>query len=91
MQAVRIALAATVAGASLLAGCGGAYDPPLAGAHDTVRYQTDIRRCRKQADATATRRQNATPQSAVAAIFESGEAERQDVVTCMKGRGYVLK
>ena len=75
---------------AVLAGCS-AYDPPLAGDHDTVRYQTDIRRCRKNADATATRKANATPQSAAMAVFASGEPERQDVIACMKARGYVLR
>lgn len=72
----------------LVAGCAG-YDPPMAGDHTTVRYQTDLRRCRKQADSKATRAANATPQSSIRAVFESDDPERHDVVVCMQSRGYI--
>ena len=86
MAASRIVLAAAL----LLAGCSG-YDPPMAGAHDTVRYQTDLRRCRKEADAKATRLANRTPETAAVALFSSDEPERQDVLACMKTHGYVQR
>ena len=73
--------------AVLLAGCA-AYDPPLAGDHAVPRYQTDLQRCRKDAQARADRKANATPGSAFNAIFTSDEPVRQDIRTCMQARGY---
>ncbi len=70
-----------------LAGCA-AYDPPMAGDHATFRYQTDLERCRKQADATAARAANATPTSAIRAVFASDEPKRQQIRSCMQSRGY---
>ena len=75
---------------ALLAGCAG-FDPPMAGDHGTVRYHNDLERCRKQADAKATRVANATPQSQVRAWFASDDPERQEVTDCMKARGYALR
>ena len=74
----------------LLAGCA-SYDPPVAGDHASVKYRADLVRCRKQASTAASRKANATPQSAFMALFDSGDQERQDVLTCMQARGYALK
>jgi hypothetical protein len=72
----------------LLAGCASAYDPPVTGDRSSTKFQADLVRCRKQASTAASRRANATPQSAVKAMFDSGDQERQDLTTCMQGRGY---
>jgi hypothetical protein len=74
-----------------LAGCASSYDPPMQGDHTATRYQTDLQRCQKQATATATRAANATPQSALRAIFASDEPERADMRSCMESRGYHLQ
>ena len=71
-----------------LAGCASSYDPPLAGDHSAVRYQLDLQRCQKQAGIAASRAANATPQSAVRAVFASDEPERQQIRSCMQSRGY---
>ena len=76
--------------ALFLAGCA-AYDPPVVGDRSNVKYQTDIERCRKQAATAASRKANATPQSAIMAMFDSGDQRRKDVVTCMQARGYALR
>ena len=76
-----------VAAVLCLAGCA-AYDPPMAGDHTTFRYQTDLQRCRKQAEAAAARTANATPTSSIHAIFASNEPERQQIRSCMQSRGY---
>ena len=73
----------------LLSACA-AYDPPVTGDHTAFRYQTDLQRCRKQADAAAARTANATPSSAVRAVFTSDEPERQQIRSCMQSRGYQL-
>ena len=75
----------------LLAGCAGPYDPPVAGDRASVKYKSDITRCRKDARTAASRKANATPQSSLESMFDSGDAERQDVVKCMQGRGYALR
>ena len=72
-----------------LAACA-SYDPPVTGDHTTFRYQTDLQRCRKQADAVAARAANATPTSAVSALFASGDPTREQILGCMKSRGYQL-
>lgn len=71
----------------LLAGCA-AYDPPMVGDHTTLRYRQDLDRCRKQASAAATRAANATPQSAIRAVFASDQPARQQMIECMQSRGY---
>ena len=71
----------------LLGGCA-AYDPPMAGDHTAMRYQADLQRCRKQASADAARVANATPQSAIRALFTSNEPQREQVRTCMVARGH---
>ncbi len=73
-----------------LAGCASSYDPPVAGDHAALRYQTDLQRCQKQASAAATRIANATPQSAVRALFTSDAPERKQIQDCMQSRGYHL-
>ena len=83
----RLCLAALI----LLAGCAAPYDPPVAGDRGSAKYKSDITRCRKDANTAATRKANATPQSSVMSMFDSGDAERQDVVRCMEGRGYALR
>ncbi len=75
----------------LLAGCAAKYDPPLAGDHAAARYQGDLAKCQKQATTKATKTANATPQSSVRAVFASDEPMRQDVTSCMQGRGYALR
>ncbi len=75
----------------LLAGCASSYDPPMQGDHKAIRYQTDLQRCQKQASAIASRTANATPQSAVRAIFASDEPERANLRSCMESRGYHLQ
>jgi hypothetical protein len=72
----------------LLAGCASPYDPPLAGDHAAVRYQTDLQRCNKQAQTAADRVANATPTSAVSAVFASDQPRRAAVQACMVSRGY---
>ncbi len=74
----------------LVAGCA-AYDPPVVGDRAAVKYRADVARCRTEASKTASRKANATPQTAFAAVFDSGDAERRDVVSCMQVRGYSLK
>lgn len=71
----------------LVAGCA-RYDPPVAGDHSSPKYAADLVKCRKQAALLASKKANATPQSAVMAVFDSGDAERTNVLTCMQGRGY---
>jgi hypothetical protein len=71
----------------LLAGCA-AYDPPVTGDRASTKFQADLVRCRKQASTAASRRANATPQSAAMAVFDAGDRQRQDLTTCMQGRGY---
>ncbi len=66
------------------------YDPPMAGDHAAFRYQTDLDRCRKQADTAALRSANATPTSAIRALFSSSEPQRQQIRSCMQSRGYQL-
>ena len=84
MQPRRLTLAAL----ALLAGCAGAYDPPMAGDHKAARYQADLLKCQKQADARARQISGATPQSAIRAVFASDAPEHQDVAACMQSRGY---
>jgi hypothetical protein len=79
----------TIFALGLLAGCA-SYDPPMTGDHSTVKYQTDLQRCRKEASGIATRAANATPQSAIKALFASDDPERKTVQTCMQSRGYKL-
>ncbi len=83
----RLCLAALLT----LAGCAAAYDPPVLGDRASVKYQSDIVRCRKQADTAATRKANATPQSAFGALFQSADAEHNGVTLCMQQRGYALQ
>ncbi len=71
----------------VLAGCA-SYDPPMQGDHSTARYKLDLQKCQKEASATATRAANASPQSALLAVFQSREPERADIRTCMVSRGY---
>ena len=71
----------------LLAGCA-AYDPPVVGDRDAPKFQADLVRCRKQASTAASKKANATPQSAIAAVFASGDQQRKDLVACMQSRGY---
>lgn len=73
----------------LLAGCA-SYDPPMAGDHTTQRYQADLQRCQKQTSASAARVANASPQSAIRAMFASDEPQREQVRTCLQSRGYHL-
>ena len=81
----RLCLAALLA----LSGCASPYDPPVQGDRASAKYQADIARCRKQADLVATRKANATPQSAIMAVFKSADAEHHDVTLCMQQHGYV--
>ena len=74
-----------------LAGCAAPYDPPVAGDRASAKYKADITRCRKEADTAATKKANATPQSSLMSLFDSGAAERQTVVACMQVRGYALQ
>lgn len=73
--------------ALLLTGCAG-YDPPLAGDHGAHPYQTALSRCRQDAQKKADKIANATPQSAIHAIFASDEPYRQDVLACMVAKGF---
>ncbi len=75
----------------LLAGCAAHYDPPVVGDRDNPKFQADLVRCRKQASTAASKKANATPQSAVAAVFDSGDQERKDLVACMQSRGHPLR
>ncbi len=74
----------------VMAGCS-AYDPPVAGDRSSAKYKSDIARCRKEASTASARKANATPQSFIMSNFDSGAAERQNVVTCMQVRGYALR
>ena len=77
--------------AAVLAGCAAAYDPPVVGDRADVKFQADMARCRTEASKAASRRANSTPQSAFRAVFDSGEEERKDLVTCMVARGHVAR
>ncbi len=79
-----------IALALLLAGCA-AYDPPLAGDHAAAGYRSDLKRCRKDVDAEVSRKANASPSSAVAAMFASDKPEHDQVLACMEARGYAAK
>ncbi len=79
--------AITLSAGLLLTGCA-AYDPPVVTDHASPKYQAALARCQKQAATAASKISGATPQSAIKALFSSDEPERQDVRTCMKGKGY---
>ncbi len=74
-------------GAVLLAGCA-AFQPPVGGDHASAKYQADLVKCRTQAAKHATQIANATPTSAVKAMFTSDRAEHDEATACMVGRGY---
>ena len=71
----------------LLAGCAG-FDPPVGGDHHSVKYQADLQRCHTQAEKQASQIANATPSSAVRALFTSDQPEHDSETTCMVARGY---
>ena len=83
----RLCLAVLIA----LTGCAAPYDPPVAGDRASAKYQAEILRCRKAADAAATKKANATPQTAVASLFQSPDQEHQDVTLCMQQHGFPLR
>ena len=71
----------------LLAGCA-SYDPPVAADRGSARYQADLARCHRQAEKRADQVANASPSSAVKALFTSDAPEHQDETRCMVSRGY---
>ena len=71
-----------------LAGCAASYDPPVAGDRANPKFQADLVRCRTDASKAASRRANATPQSALKAVFDSGNQEHKDLTACMEARGH---
>ncbi len=71
----------------LLAGCAG-FDPPVGGNHQSAKYQADLGKCHAQAEKRASQIANATPSSAVRALFTSDQPEHEDETTCMVARGY---
>ena len=73
--------------APLLASCA-SYDPPVAADHHSVKYQADLAKCHAQAAKRANQQANATPSSAIRALFASDRPEHDDETTCMIGRGY---
>ena len=74
-------------GLLLLAGCA-AYQPPVGGDHQSAKYQTDLAKCHTQAAKRASQVANATPSSAMLALFASDKPEHDDETACMIGRGY---
>ena len=74
----------------LVAGCA-SYDPPVDGDRGSAKYKADLTRCQTDASKAASRKANATPQTAFMAVFDSGKQERQDVTACMLARGHALR
>ncbi len=70
----------------LLAGC--AYDPPMRTDHAAPQYRDALARCHKDIDTAASRKANATPSSAIAALFASDEPQRRGIQACLEKRGY---
>ena len=71
----------------LLAGCA-SFDPPVGGNHTAAKYQADLAKCHAQAEKRASQIANATPSSAVKALFASDQPEHDDETSCMVARGY---
>ena len=71
----------------LLAGCA-SFDPPVGGDHKSAKYQADFAKCHAQAEKHASQIANATPSSAINALFASDKPEHEDEANCMVGRGY---
>ena len=75
-------------GVSLLVASCASFQPPVAGDHESVKYQADLAKCRAQAEKHAAQVANATPSSAARALFSSDQPEHDELTACMVGRGY---
>ena len=71
----------------LLAGCA-SFDPPVGGDHTSAKYRSDLAKCHAQAEKRASQIANATPSSAVNALFASDKPEHDDESNCMVARGF---